>query len=160
MPWDPVLYHSNIQCSLYQFGIGKMWRSFVLLVWKHQICLTKSDSELPQLQCECSHKIIWKYHKSTFKMQTVITVLKLMHLHIPFSVFLCNCSQFLLFSSLFSRQGKVRGGVAGPVAGGERGCKNLLLKRWEVLVQRDRDLQYSAAKTWKHTGWVCYTQKC
>lgn len=148
MPGDSVLYHTV------QFVPVWNWKNVALCCWcgNFSSVSDKSDTELFQLRWECSCKILWKYPKGSFEkfnMQTMITFSKLMFLYVKISVFL----------HLSSRQGKVRGGVARPVAGRERGCKNLLLKRREVLVQRDGDLQHSAAKTWKHTGWVRLTQK-
>lgn len=118
MLWDPVLYHSTRQYSLFPFEIGKMW-----LMWKHQICIRLA---LLQLLCQCSHKIISKYitkHFSDYKMQTMITFFifiyfKLMYLYVLVSVFLHNNLSIspLLFSLFQAREGMGRcGGASGRV---------------------------------------------
>lgn len=87
MPGDPVLYHTA------QFVPVWNWKNVALCCWcgNFSSVSDKSDMELFQLQWKCSYKIMWKYPKGTFekfKMQTMITVSKLMFLYVHISVFL------------------------------------------------------------------------
>lgn len=66
-----------------------------------------------------------------------------------FCVLLYSC---ILCPSVF-RKRQVWGGVEGNLDGGKCGCQDLLLQGRAVLVQRDRDLQYSTAATRQYTGY-------